>query len=95
MKKKKTSKRFTALVRELPDALEREHALLPALQRLGVPDDELRVLEGDEHLLRILAEEARTTTSRAARRELERVVRWYVVCFVWVVGELGIFYRLC
>jgi hypothetical protein len=86
MKKKKTQQ-LSTLVRALPGALEREHALLPALQRLGVPEDELRVLEGDEHLLRILAEEARTTTSRSARRDLERVIRWHAARLARVAGE--------
>ncbi len=55
---------------DLPGALEREHALLPVLRRLGVPEAELRVLEGDEHLLRILAE-------AHERDELEQVLKWH------------------
>lgn len=84
---RKKSERFATMVRELPEALEREHALLPALQRLGVPEDEIKVLEGDEHLLRILAEEARATTDPKARRELERVVRWHAARLQRVAGE--------
>jgi phytoene/squalene synthetase len=80
-------RKLSRLVRDLPEALEREKALLPALQRLGVSEDELRVLEGDEHLLRILAEEAQTATSPEARAELERVVRWHAARLARVAGD--------
>jgi len=80
-------KRLTALVRELPDALDREEALLPALERLGVSEDELKVLQGDEHLLRILAEEARTTADPATKAELERVMRWHAARLARVAGD--------
>jgi len=67
------------LIAELPAALEREHALLPVLRRLGVPESELRVLEGDEHLLRILAE-------AHARDELEQVLKWHRARLARVTG---------
>ncbi|MBL8954025.1 MAG: hypothetical protein JNK82_24825 [Myxococcaceae bacterium] len=75
------------LARDLPDALDREEALLPALKRLGVSDAELDVLRADEHLLRILAEEARDTTDEAARQELERVMKWHAKRLARVAGE--------
>ncbi len=75
------------LARELPAALEREHALLPLLRRLGVPEAELRVLEGDEHLLRILAQAAKDATDPSARRELEEVLAWHAARLARVAGE--------
>ncbi len=75
------------LARDLPDALDREEALLPALKRLGVSNDELEVLRGDEHLLRILAEEARSTTDESAKADLERVMKWHAARLARVTGE--------
>ncbi|MBL8955095.1 MAG: hypothetical protein JNK82_30240 [Myxococcaceae bacterium] len=66
-------------VRELPGALDREHALLPVLRRLGVCDDELRVLEGDAHLLRILAEAHEADA-------LEEVLSWHRARLARVAG---------
>ena len=66
-------------LKELPAALEREHALLPVLRRLGVPESELKVLEGDEHLLRILAD-------AHASDELEQVLAWHRARLLRVSG---------
>ena len=65
---------ISTLAKALPGWLDREHELLPALARLGVPKDELLVLQGDEQLLRILVEDA---DDEASRRELERVLSWH------------------
>lgn len=56
---------------QLPQALQKERALLPMLKRLGAPQSELEVLRGDEQLLEILAEDP------TAKAELERVMAWH------------------
>ena len=66
-----------SLARQLPAWLDRERGLLGALERLGVSDSELRMLEGDQHLLRILAEESEELSAEASRRELQRVLAWH------------------
>lgn len=58
----------------LPEALDREHALLPLLRRLGVPENELAVLRGDEQLLEILAREAQNPAALESRAAFEQVL---------------------
>jgi hypothetical protein len=72
-----SAEQIADFARGLPQALRREHELLAALYRLGISEDELRVLEGDEHLLKILAEESAQGSTEEARRELLRVLRWH------------------
>lgn len=79
----------TTLAKLLPACLEREHRLLPALERLGVSASELRVLEADQHLLRILAEESGQQSAEASRRELQTVLAWHQRRLERVVGEAG------